>query len=55
MSGSEHAHAAPVAIPFEPAVPGPHDEGEIKELVAAFESYDFRGDDTFRVGSCLGR
>lgn len=50
-AGSQHAHAAPVAIPFEPAVPGPaHDEGEIKELVAAFEKYDFRGDETFRVG-----
>lgn len=50
MSGSEHEHAAPVAIPFEPAVPGQTgDDAAITEIVAAFERYDFRNDQEFRV------
>lgn len=47
---SEHAHTAPGAIPFEPAVPGQTGSDEdIAALVAAFEKYDFRNDQEFRV------
>jgi hypothetical protein len=45
MSASEHAQAAPVAIPE----PSGHSDQAISELVAAFESYDFRNDQEFRV------